>query len=356
MADIVTSNHMKARVIASLDPATGEEGILHGGRLIEARRDFPDAPEPFVDLSTGINPVPYPMPELPPEAFARLPEPEEVEALQECAARAYGCGDPGMVAAAAGTQLLIEILPCLFPARAVHILAPTYGEHAPAWARTGATIHEVGDFSALDAGENAVICNPNNPDGRAIDPAKVQGLARRLAGRNGILVVDEAFAEYAEQPLSSAPGLPCPGLVLLRSFGKAYGLAGLRLGFALASPSVAATIRAALGPWAVSGPALYIARRALADGDWYQATGARLHEDTARLDKLLNEAGLEVLGGTSLFRLARAAHAPEIYQRLGRAGLLVRRFEHRVDWLRFGLPPSEQAWARLEAALLPAAR
>ncbi len=120
-----------------------------------------------------------------------------------------------------------------------------------------------------------------------------------------MLIVDEAFADFDGADDSLAPALPASGAVVLRSFGKAYGLPGLRLGFAIASPDIAKPLRAALGPWPVSGPAIAIGARALSDLAWAAATRARLGGERTRLDALLEEAGWRVLGGTRLFRTRR---------------------------------------------------
>ncbi len=321
-------------------------GLAHGGRLAAARRIFSGAPEPFLDLSTGINPHPYPLPALPPASFTRLPEPEEVAALEAVAARAYGVADPAMVVAAPGTQALIQLLPLLFPQPAIAVLGPTYAEHARAWQRAGAQVTEAASLAALAAAPAAVLCNPNNPDGRRWPAASVLA-----AAPGGLLVVDEAFADLEDAALSLAPLLPRPRVVVLRSFGKTYGLAGVRLGFALAAPAEAAALRDALGPWAVSGPAIAAGRAALADAAWRERTRARLAGEAASLDACLEAAGLRVLGGTVLFRLATSARAAALFDRLGRAGILVRRFAGQPDWLRFGLPPTPEARARLRAAL-----
>ena len=195
-----------------------------------------------------------------------------------------------------------------------------------------------------------VVCNPNNPDGHRTSAQDLLALAKQQAARNGLLIVDEAFADF-EATDSLAPHLPLPGVIVLRSFGKAYGLAGLRLGFALASPGRAALIRTALGPWAVSGPALHIGAMALQDTAWHNAAAARLRADAAALDRLLARAGLHVLGGTVLFRLAEAADAAGWARRLGRAGILVRSFADAPARLRFGIPGDPAAWNRLAAAL-----
>jgi cobalamin biosynthetic protein CobC len=328
------------------------DGIAHGGRLAEARRQFPGAPEPFLDLSTGINPIPYTVPSLPPECFTRLPEPEAVEALQSTAAAAYGVADPSMAVAAPGTQILIDLVPRLWSLRSVAVLGPTYAEHAQAWARVDCRVDQVTDFGRLGTADGAVVCNPNNPDGRRIGRRQLLALADRLASRpGGLLLVDEAFADLEDDDLSVADALPHPALVVLRSFGKTYGLAGLRLGFALASLARAAAIRAALGPWAVSGPAVAVGREALADRAWLMQARARLAGAASTLDGELAAGGLRVLGGTSLFRLAEANDAGEMFTKLGRAGIFVRRFAEQPTWLRFGQPADSHAWQRLRAAL-----
>lgn len=324
---------------------------MHGGRLGEARRLFPDAPEPFLDLSTGINPVPYPLPELRTELFTRLPEPEQVAALERVAARAYGVAGPEMVVASPGTQILVDLLARLWPLSPVRILSPTYNEYARAWTGVGCRVGCVTDAEALRDAAVAVVCNPNNPDGRRLSRACLLGLANRLAARDGILIVDEAFADLEGEDLSLAPALPHPALVILRSFGKTYGLAGLRLGFALAAPNRVNVIREALGPWAVSGPAIAIGQRGLGDAAWLSATAARLARDTRRLDNCLTRAGLIVRGGTTLFRLAEADDASFVFHRLGRAGILVRRFHEHPGWLRFGVPSHDRDVERIGLAL-----
>ncbi len=316
--------------------------IAHGGGLLAARRRYPNAPQPWLDLSTGINPIPYPIPALPPEALTRLPEPETVAAIEAVAAATYGARDPAMVVAAPGTQSLIHLLPRLLPARRVAVVGPTYAEHAAAWALAGSTVSTVSSLAEAGDADLAVLCNPNNPDGRLHDAAT-------LASARRSLVVDEAFADFDGDTL--APWLRRDGTVILRSFGKTYGLAGVRLGFAITTPTGAARIREALGPWAVSGPALHVGAAALADSAWRHAAGARLAQDAARLDAMLAEAGCVLVGGTRLFRLIAHEGAAALADRLARAGILVRSFCDAPHWLRFGIPGDDAAWSRLAAAL-----
>jgi cobalamin biosynthetic protein CobC len=138
---------------------------------------------------------------------------------------------------------------------------------------------------------------------------------------------------------------------VLRSFGKIYGLAGVRLGFAVTSPYLAVPLRQAIGPWAVSGPAIEVGRAALSDRAWLERTVARLGRETAMLDRLLQEAGFAIVGGTPLFRLSARPNAGAWFERLCRAGILTRPFAVRPDWLRFGIPHGRAQWQRLKAAL-----
>ena len=321
----------------------------HGGALDVARRVVPDAPKPWIDLSTGINPHAYPLPDLPPDVWTRLPDGAALADLERAAAARYGARSEAVVAGP-GSQALIQSLARLAPKGIVGTLGLTYRGHAEAFAAAGARVVEAASLSALADCDVGVIVNPNNPDGRVAGRVDLLDLHARLAARGGWLVVDEAFADFDPEE-SLAAFLPQAGAVVLRSFGKAYGLAGLRLGFAIASPDVGERLRAALGPWPVSGPAIAIGARALGDPDWIAAMGARLDADAARLDALLQASGWRVLGGTRLFRLAGQADAEAAFLRLLQAGILVRPFADAPDRLRFGIPAAEAHWERLAAAL-----
>jgi cobalamin biosynthetic protein CobC len=325
------------------------EPVLHGGDLDAARRLFPGATEPWIDLSTGINPVPYPCPALEASAFRRLPSAADVAGLRRAAAGAYGVVDPDCVVAAPGTQILIETLPRLRLRGRVAVLGPTYAEHAAAWARAGHAVATVAAIAEIGGADVVVVVNPNNPDGRTWEASTLRALARDLAGRGGLLVVDEAFADL--EPVETLGRALAPGLVVLRSFGKTYGLAGIRLGFALAEPSLAASIAEALGPWAVSGPALSIGRAALSDADWRREAAFARAADAARLDRMILRAGGTVIGGTCLFRTADFSNGADLFARLGAAGIYVRRFAAVPRRLRFGLPADRGEWCRLSRVL-----
>ncbi len=332
-------------------PFSGFEALAyHGGDLAVARRLAPDAPEPWIDLSTGINPHPYPLPEFPPEAWTRLPDRESVARLEAAAAARYGATDRAQLVAAAGSQQIIQTLARLLPARRIGVLGATYAGHERAWRAAGAAVERVADVERLVQFDVGVVVNPNNPDGRIVEKGRLVALAGALATQGGTLVVDEAFIDFDACEHSLAPALPV-GALVLRSFGKAYGLAGLRLGFAVASLEMAQRLRAALGPWAASGPAIAIGCLALSDEAWLSKARARLDADATRLDRLLTERGWTIVGGTKLFRLAEHPHARAAFERLLRAGLLTRPFADAPRQLRFGLPASGEQWDRLAAAL-----
>lgn len=324
--------------------------LKHGGDIGAARKLFPGAPEPLVDLSTGINPFSYPLPRLDAEVFARLPEPADVDRLAAIAAVAYAAPSADHVVAAPGLQLVLPMVAALAPRGRAAVLSPTFDEHVRVAALAGHTVREVTEFPELAEAELAIVVNPNNPDGRLIARDTLLALADALAP--GLLVVDEAFMDVAPEPAASlAAHVGRRNVVVLRSFGKFFGLAGVRLGFVLAAPEIAARLAATLGPWAVSGPALAAGAAALADTAWIAAMRARLADTARRLDALLIAAGLEVAGGTTLFRLVRTPAAGAVFDRLGRAGIVVRRFAGHPSWLRFGLPGSETDWRRLATAL-----
>ncbi len=329
---------------------------VHGGRLIAAQRAFPDAPLPWIDLSTGISPFAYPIGAIPDTAFHRLPEPEQEAALRAVAARAYGAPDADHVCLAPGSQMLISLLPLLLRCRQACVLHPGYAEHERSWRQAGADMRRAGTAEALHDAAAVdtvlVLCNPNNPDGRRVDRGGLEALAERCQRIGGWLVVDEAYADLENGVPPAASMLArFERVVVLRSLGKSYGLAGVRFGALLAQPSVVAQMAALLGPWPVSGAALILSSRALADGRWREAAAERACRESRRLEALLVDTGMTAVGGTALFRLASVPDAQKRWRLLAGAGLLARRFEDRADWLRFGLPPDEAAWTRLRHAL-----
>lgn len=316
----------------------------HGGDLDRARKMY--GAGPWLDLSTGINPVPYPVPDIAPGAWANLPTRAELGALEEAARQAYGAQSAPV--ALAGAQAAIQLVPRLRPPGRAHVLAPSYNEHAASLRAQGWHVVAAQDPEAMHGADLAVIVNPNNPDGRMWPVDHL----RALAGHVGLLVVDESFTDPGpEASLVPHVGSGLANVVIQRSFGKFYGLAGLRLGFVVAAEALAQQVRALCGPWAVNGPAIAVGRQALSDTAWQDATRARLAQDAARLDTLARAAGLRLIGGTPLFRTYACADAAALQDHLARAFIWTRVFPYNPNWIRLGLPGSDDGWQQLTTAL-----
>lgn len=316
----------------------------HGGNLDLAQQRFGGRAEDWIDLSTGINRQPYPVGEVSARAWNALPSRAEIEALHEAARHAYRTSAP--VVAMGGAQAAIQLLPQLAPAGRARILAPTYNEYAGVLSAAGWDVEEVGELDALAGTDLAVVVNPNNPDGRNLAPKDLLALLPRV----GRLVIDESFVD-AVPHLSLAPEADQAGLLILRSFGKFYGLAGLRLGFAIGNAADIAKLAAMSGPWPVSGAAIEIGCRALRDDGWAAATSARLTRDCARLDEMAQAQGWRLVGGATLFRLYETPDALAAQEKLARGHIWSRVFAQKPRWLRLGLPGSEAEWARLAEVL-----
>lgn len=321
--------------------------LEHGGNLHDAARQFGRPLADWIDLSTGINPHWYPVPATSERAWHRLPEPDP--ALVQAACAYYGA--PAMLPVA-GTQAAIQALPRLRAPSRVVVAAPSYAEHAHHWVQHGHSLRQVAyaDLAqAVDSCEVLVICNPNNPTGERIARDVLLDWAGRLAARGGWLVVDEAFGD-TEDAASLGTHSAQPGLVVLRSVGKFFGLAGLRLGFVAAQPQLLSALADLLGPWTVSGPAQQVALAALSDTAWQGAMRARLLQEGVRLRQLLAAHGI-ASAGTALFQWWPEPHAEQFWRHMAQHGIWVRLFRHAAHGIRLGLPPDEPAWLRLQQAL-----
>jgi cobalamin biosynthesis protein CobC len=326
--------------------------MLHGGDLAEAIERFGGSEADWLDLSTGINPHAYPLPDdLPLSSWRKLPGQATMDRLIGAARKAYGCPDALALIAAPGTQALISQIPHLLPDGLVALCGPTYASHAAAFARAGRPVDEFSSPYALpDRAKYVVIVNPNNPDGRLTDPKTLLSIASELTDRGGALILDEAFADV--MPGSSLlPHVTNENVLILRSFGKFYGLAGLRLGFLAGQPDVVRKMAGRLDSWPVSGPALEIGRTALSDDNWRQTMTRRLADDMADLTICLGEQGLGVFGGTPLYALAGHSDAHALHTALARRHIWTRVFDYAPTWIRIGLPGSQAGLDRLAEAL-----
>jgi len=327
--------------------------VVHGGNLHEAAQRYGIPYAQWLDLSTGINPHGYPVPPLPADAWRRLPD--EGDGFAACAARYYGAPDAEHVLPVAGSQAAIRALPSLLPRARVGIAALTYSEYAPAFERAG---HEVMPLDASretlpDTLTHVAIVNPNNPTAEHLSAGKLLHWHAQLSARGGTLLVDEAFADTMPSQ-SLAASTNRDGLIVLRSPGKFFGLAGVRAGFVLAAPASLDALRRTLGAWTVSGPARHAVKAAFDDEAWQREMRARLDAESARLVKLLHAQGLNTRG-TPLFAWTDDARATALHEALARRGVWTRLFTPSGS-VRVGLPANEPEWTRFDESLREAVR
>ncbi|MBA3041828.1 MAG: threonine-phosphate decarboxylase CobD [Alphaproteobacteria bacterium] len=324
--------------------------IAHGGGIGAAAALYGGQPADWLDLSTGLNPCVPALPTIPGRIWHRLPDQDLLNETRHAARAFYGSGDI-LPLPVPGTQSVIQLLPKLADRqRRGVILSPTYGEYSRVLWANGFAVDAVATLDEVDPGSGlVVVVNPNNPTGRLHAPANLLSLADRLAGQGGFLVVDEAFGDCTPETSLAGAVATRPNLIVFRSFGKFFGLAGLRLGFVIAADDILERFADWLGPWAVSGPALSVATELLSADP--QLLRRIIAERRVGLGGVLGHAGLKVEGGTSLFALVTDPRAAELHVHLCRAHILTRKFDYAPTWLRFGLAPDTASDERLAAAL-----
>lgn len=321
--------------------------LEHGGNLHDAVLHFGRAREDWLDLSTGINPQGYPAPPLAGNVWHRLPETSV--ALVEAAKKYYGAPQ---ILPVAGTQMAIQALPRLRSPSRVAVAAPSYAEHAHHWGQHGHALQQI-PYADLEAAVSEVdvmvVCNPNNPTGATIAPELLLSWADQLAKRNGWLIVDQAFVDVTPN-ISVTRWSDRPGLIVLHSLGKFFGLAGLRLGFVAAHPDVLALLENTLGPWTVSSAAQQIGCAALRDAHWQDAMRVHLRTSGQRLHALLREHGINATG-SAMYQWWPEAEPDVFWQYMAEQGIWVRLFRDAARGIRLGLPPDALGWQRLTRAL-----
>ncbi|BBP75380.1 threonine-phosphate decarboxylase [Pseudomonas gingeri NCPPB 3146 = LMG 5327] len=320
--------------------------LEHGGRLRKAVEQYGIAEADWLDLSSGIAPWPWPIPPIPERAWARLPETDD--GLEQAACAYYGAP---LVLPVPGSQAAIQLLPRLRRVGKVGVLSPCYAEHAEAWRRNGYIVREVLEHEVdffIDSLDVLVVVNPNNPTGLSLPPEQLLEWHGRLAQRGGWLVVDEAFMDNTPQ-LSLAAHTHNVGLIVLRSFGKFFGLAGVRLGFVLAERKLLKLLAEQVGPWSVAGPTRVLGQACLADDAGHARQRLRTEQASQRLVALLGRYGFAPQGGCALFQWFITSRAEHLHEFMARRGILLRLFTQNSS-LRFGLPVDEADWQRLELA------
>ena len=355
---------MAPNITSSRTPAP----INHGGAIDAAARKYGIPAEEWLDLSTGINPCPYQVDDIPAIQWQRLPLASELAALGDAACAYYGIPDPAYLACAPGTQALIQTIPFWIrdhvDVSAVHIMGPTYGEHARCWDRAGhiCHIHETAADARLNhakrllasagPGTVIIIVNPNNPDGGLIPVKDICELSRLARLADSWLIIDEAFMDCQPDQSICSMIADLPHTLVLRSFGKFFGLAGIRLGCVVMAPDLVTSLSERIGPWAIPGPTMVVGAQAFSDTQWQQQSRTRLTADAARLDDLITKnSRLALSGGTDLFRYYDGSDCVALADHLGHRGILVRLFDHDANKVRFGLPGTDADWKRLEDAM-----
>ncbi len=319
----------------------------HGGQLQQAAKHYRIPLADWLDLSTGINPDGWPVPPIPAHCWQRLPEDDD--GLIQAAVSYYG---NSAILPVAGSQAAIQTLPMLRPPCRVTLLTPAYAEHAANWQHVGHKIRQVQSQqidAVLPETDVLVIINPNNPTGEIFSRSRLLDWHRQLQKRGGWLIIDEAFIDcQPEYSLSTEPSRK--GLIILRSIGKFFGLAGIRCGFVIAEPNLLSRLQRQLGPWSISHPTRHVAQQALQDNDWQQHTRNRLRQQSQQLKYLLTQHGLTPAGGTDLFQWVKTHKAESLFQHLAQQGILIRLFESPGS-VRFGLPTTPEQWQRLDVSL-----
>ena len=334
-ADGIAGDHhpMTAQHVEShdIDPRARRD---HGGGLDRAMATYGGQRSDWIDLSTGINPHPYPVAGLTTADWAELPDHGAFARLVDAARSFWSVPDGASILPAPGASALIARIPALTVTDTVEITPPTYNEHAAAFTAQGWQVQQHGPAKAR------VLVHPNNPDGR---------LWQETDASASFTIIDESFCDVT--PTASLIHLADrPNTVILKSFGKFWGLAGLRLGFAIARPDLISRLNDMTGPWSVSGPALRVGTQALSDPTWANQTRTRLAQDAHHLDELLISSGASLAGGTDLFRLYSVNNATAWQEKLAQHHIWSRTFPYSETYLRLGLPP-EHGWCRLEGAL-----
>lgn len=324
--------------------------VAHGGALAAAIQKYGGKKEDWLDLSTGINPSSAPIPIFASHQFQALPDSDAMDACVSAARGFYDISGKASVIAAAGVQALIQLLPKLRPNEKAAVLGPTYGEYAHIFQNLGHGCRIVQSLTDLTDERVVVIVNPNNPDGRLIEPDYLLELAGTLASKGGLLVVDEAFCDLMPE-MSVAHHAGTPGLLVLKSFGKFFGLAGLRLGFAAGHQNDIDILKNNLGPWSVSTPALLAGTQCYSSKDLKTKTTNMILQNAKAQAGVLARAGLNPIADVGLFQLAAHSKAKSIHEQLAKQYILTRIFADHSDWLRFGLCKNQTERKRLNAAL-----
>ncbi|MBL1417744.1 MAG: threonine-phosphate decarboxylase [Moritella sp.] len=323
--------------------------LVHGGQLQQVALQYARPIAEWLDLSTGISPTSYPIPSIPTSVWQQLPQPSQ--SLITAAKHYYGTDN---IVATSGSQAVIKQLPSIFKQHVaeqfiseqstgtstVWLPLVGYKEHERAWREQGFTIQQYTQLptsAQLTANCIVVVINPNNPTGELFTRNTLLALLDNIQTLKGWLILDEAFMDVVEPSQSIIAHTDNPHLLVLRSVGKFFGLAGIRLGFLSAHPQWLQALEKLSSPWEVNGPAQYITEIALMDRQWQQQQLLSLTALSATLELLLMTTFDCPVAGSALFKTIRLDNAPEVYILLCQQGVYVRLCDEQ-NALRFGIP------------------
>lgn len=322
-------------------------GVVHGGVQPEELAALGMAPASVVDLSANLHPA-GPDPRVLEAARAarldRYPSPDAAP-LREAIGVALGL-DPASILVTPGATAAIHLIARAFlrAGDRCAVLGPTFGEYAAAAHACNAAVIEVcaeapefvppWEDARLGAAALTFLCQPNNPTGIALDAASLAG----LAARSRMLVVDEAYADFAPG-VATAEGLVTDGapVAVVRSMTKLHAIPGLRLGYVVAAPTVVAHLARLLPSWSVDAASLAAGLVAVEQQEERRALLAGVPAARARLRETCEDAGWATTDARADFVLARTGNAPAARTALLREGFAVR------DCTSFGLPE----WVRI---------
>jgi len=377
-------------------PYTAPDTLEHGGAILQAAKTSDIPAEQWLDLSTGINPNGWPVPNIPAETWQRLPELED--GLEQAVRQYYSqrlsqnssqnssqsySASPNYDASpnsspnsspnysadnfivTAGSQSAIQLLPQLFPTGVVWVPEEGYTEHPYWWDFYQHTVF----FYKADELENIVnntpdklpfdtllVINPNNPTTQLHPREFLIRLLNLIEKFDKRFIVDEAFLDTRPEN-SMLRHSKSPHLIILRSLGKFFGLAGIRCGVLFANPTLLKTAKRFLGPWQIATPSRWVATKALTDRNWQTQAIKDLTNSSQRLEELITHFlppdKIASCSRSDLFCSIVFQNEKEqqlTYAHFLKHGILIRRFSICFR-LRIGLPKDDVAWKKLTKAL-----
>ena len=322
--------------------------IEHGGNLDKAISFYGGKESEWIDLSTGINPNSYPIPKLSISDWRSLPTKTEIKDLESIIKSKQKISSE--IIMVPGAQMAINFLPFLLKGEGteVRILTPTYNEYNYCFTNTGFKVNSCQKFNQLFNSDIAIIVNPNNPDGKIYEINELFELSKSVK----ILIVDESFIDSVEcDSIVNQLNEDVSNIIVIRSFGKFFGLAGLRLGYVFSGKEIIRKFKRFFGPWQISKMSVKIATIAFSDDVWIKKTKNNLNEKANAIDNLMKKINWKITGGTNLFRLYSTSNSDLAQKLLAEKFIWSRKFSYSKKWIRLGIP-NERDFKKLKKIVM----